>query len=68
MRRPSLLTAALMLALPVALAALLTWLHFWLRKHYLHNLVRIFLEKPLFVIPRGQPTADAEEVGEDQAA
>ena len=41
---------------------LLTWLHFWLRKHYLHNLIRIFLEKPLFIIPRGQPTADAEEV------
>jgi alpha-beta hydrolase superfamily lysophospholipase len=53
---------ALMLALPLGLAALLTWLHFWLRKHYLQNLVRIFLEKPLFVIPRGQPTADAEEV------
>src|SRR4051794_38324403 len=53
---------ALMLALPLGLAALLTWLHFWLRKHYLNNLVRIFLEKPLFVIPRGQPTADAEEV------
>src|SRR5262249_16637591 len=37
-------------------------LHYWLRKHYLQNLVRIFLEKPLFVIPRGQPTDDAEEV------
>jgi dipeptidyl aminopeptidase/acylaminoacyl peptidase len=56
------LGVALMLALPLGIVAVLTWLHFWLRKHYLQNLVRIFLEKPLFVIPRGQPTADAEEV------
>jgi fermentation-respiration switch protein FrsA (DUF1100 family) len=53
---------ALMLALPLGLATVLTGLHFWLRKHYLPNLGRIFLEKPLFVIPRGQPVADAEEV------
>jgi pimeloyl-ACP methyl ester carboxylesterase len=51
----------LMLALPVTLASVLTWLHFWLRKHHLKNLNRIFLEKPLFVIPRGQPIEDAEE-------
>jgi fermentation-respiration switch protein FrsA (DUF1100 family) len=56
------LGAGLMLVLPVGLATLLTWLHYWLRKHYLQNLVRIFLEKPLFIIPRGQPTDDAEEV------
>ncbi|HEX4592472.1 MAG TPA: prolyl oligopeptidase family serine peptidase [Gemmataceae bacterium] len=53
---------ALMLALPVGLAAVLTWLHFWLRKHHMKHLSRIFLEKPLFIIPRGQPTAEAEEV------
>ncbi len=56
------LGVALMLALPLSLAAVLTWLHFWLRKHQLKNLARIFLEKPLFVIPRGQPLADAEDV------
>jgi pimeloyl-ACP methyl ester carboxylesterase len=56
------LGVALMLAVPLSLAALLTWTHFWLRKNYLDHLVRIFLEKPLFNIPRGQPTSDAEEV------
>ncbi|HEX4588610.1 MAG TPA: alpha/beta hydrolase [Gemmataceae bacterium] len=53
---------ALMLVLPLGLASMLTWLHFWLRKHHMKNLSRIFLEKPLFIIPRGQPTAAAEEV------
>jgi pimeloyl-ACP methyl ester carboxylesterase len=52
----------LMLILPVGLGSILTWLHFWLRKHHMKNLTRIFLEKPLFIIPRGQPVADAEEV------
>lgn len=31
-------------------------------RHYLWQLVRIFQEKPLFVIPRGEPDADAESV------
>jgi pimeloyl-ACP methyl ester carboxylesterase len=53
---------AVMLALPVTMTAVLTWLHFWLRKRHLKNLTRIFLEKPLFIIPRGQPIPDAEEV------
>lgn len=53
---------ALMLALPLGLTAVLVWLHFWLRKHQLKNLSRIFLEKPLFIIPRGQPIPEAEEV------
>ncbi|HYT92676.1 MAG TPA: alpha/beta fold hydrolase [Gemmataceae bacterium] len=37
-------------------------LHFHLRRKFLHVVVRIFEEKPLFVIPRGQPIKDAEEV------
>jgi alpha-beta hydrolase superfamily lysophospholipase len=53
---------SLMLILPVGLTSTLTWLHFWLRKHHMKNLTRIFLEKPLFVIPRGQPVDGAEEV------
>jgi pimeloyl-ACP methyl ester carboxylesterase len=52
----------LMLALPAGISATLTWLHFWLRRRHMKNLTRIFLEKPLFVIPRGQPVDDAEEV------
>lgn len=36
------------------------WLHVY--RHYIDYLVRIFQEKPLFIIPRGQPIPDAEEV------
>jgi pimeloyl-ACP methyl ester carboxylesterase len=31
-------------------------------RRYLHVIVRIFEEKPLFVVPRGQPIAGSEEV------
>jgi pimeloyl-ACP methyl ester carboxylesterase len=40
----------------------MVFLHVWLRVRYMHFLVRIFQEKPLFVIPRGQPHPDAERV------
>jgi uncharacterized protein len=53
---------ALLLFLPVAGTALMAGLYFWLCRHYLDPLKRIFLEKPLFVIPRGQPDPAAEEV------
>jgi fermentation-respiration switch protein FrsA (DUF1100 family) len=35
---------------------------FELRWRYLHVLVRIFQEKPLFVAPRGEPAPEAEDV------
>jgi uncharacterized protein len=44
----------------VALGAYLFHLH--IMRKYLGHLVRIFQEKPLFIIPRGQPVADAEDV------
>ncbi len=47
-------------ALLVVLASTLFYLY--LRYRYIDNVVRIFEEKPLFIIPRGQPTPDAEEV------
>jgi pimeloyl-ACP methyl ester carboxylesterase len=50
------LGAALLLALFFGL------LHLYLRWKYLDKVVRIFQEKPLFIIPRGQPAEDAEEV------
>ena len=53
---------ALLLFLPLAGTALMAGLYFWLCRHYLDPLKRIFLEKPLFVIPRGQPDPAAEEV------
>jgi dipeptidyl aminopeptidase/acylaminoacyl peptidase len=50
------LGAALFLGLAVGL------LHLYLRWKYMDNVVRIFEEKPLFIIPRGRPTSEAEEV------
>src|SRR5262249_23311738 len=55
-------------SVPVGVLLWLVFMHFYLRWKYLHVIVRIFQEKPLFIIPRGQPAADAEEVrfpGED---
>ena len=53
---------ALLLVLPVTMAVWLVVLHYKLRVSYLDKLMRIFYEKPIFVIPRGQPQPDAEEV------
>jgi fermentation-respiration switch protein FrsA (DUF1100 family) len=52
----------LMLCLPTAAVVWLVALHYYLRWRYLHLVVRIFQEKPLFIIPRGQPLPDAEDV------
>lgn len=56
------LGALLLLSLPLSMFILLVWLHFWLRRNYLERIVRIFQEKPLFIIPRGQPLPAAEDV------
>jgi fermentation-respiration switch protein FrsA (DUF1100 family) len=53
---------ALWFSVPVVLAAWFTWMHFFLRWKYLHLVERIFQEKPLFIIPRGQPLSEAEDV------
>src|SRR4051812_20593525 len=47
---------------PLGVLALLAGMYVWLVHKYLHNLLRIFSEKPIFVIPRGQKPAGAEEV------
>jgi len=53
----------LVTALPGAAIALwLLGLYFYLCKRYLDFVIRIFQEKPLFVVPRGQPIEGAEEV------
>jgi pimeloyl-ACP methyl ester carboxylesterase len=44
----------------LALAGLALYWH--LRLRYLQHVVRIFQEKPLFIIPRGQPAPGAEDV------
>ncbi len=47
---------------PLLLTAYLVVLHYQLRRLYLPTLMRIFQEKPLFVVPRGQPVDGAEDV------
>ncbi len=48
----------IILAIPVAIA-LFIWLVFeYLRWRYLEYLVRIFQEKPLFIVPFGQPVPE----------
>jgi fermentation-respiration switch protein FrsA (DUF1100 family) len=53
---------AILLSLPAAVGLMLLGLYEYLCRNYLGNVTRIFLEKPLFVIPRGQPQPGAEEV------
>jgi len=48
------------LALLISLATALFYLY--LRCRYLDFLVRVFHEKPLFIVPRGQPVTGAEDV------
>jgi pimeloyl-ACP methyl ester carboxylesterase len=53
----------LLTALPGLLVALwLLGLYFYLCRKYLHLIVRIFQERPLFVVPFGQPVDGAEDV------
>jgi pimeloyl-ACP methyl ester carboxylesterase len=47
---------------PVAYGLGLAALYLYLRWKYVGFLVRIFQEKPLFIVPRGQPTDAAEPV------
>jgi pimeloyl-ACP methyl ester carboxylesterase len=56
------LGAAVLLSLPVSVVALVTVIQCNLRRDYLPQIIRIFLEKPLFLVPRGRPLADADEV------
>src|SRR5258707_13661608 len=48
--------------MPVLMVTTLTVLHFYLRRRYLPLLTRIFQEKPLFIISRGQPRPGAEDI------
>jgi fermentation-respiration switch protein FrsA (DUF1100 family) len=47
---------------PVLVALVLGIEYVYLRWKYLSRIVRIFQEKPLFIVPRGQPLDGAEEV------
>lgn len=52
----------LLFLVPVWLTLWLVYTHYALRIKYLDKMVRIFQEKPLFVIPRGEPLPDAEDI------
>jgi pimeloyl-ACP methyl ester carboxylesterase len=45
----------------LALLAAVTF-HLWILRQYMGCMVRIFTEKPLFIIPRGRQVDDAEDV------
>jgi len=53
---------AVYLFLPTVVVGLLVYLHFWLRRRYMQNISRIYLEVPFFNVPRAQPREDAEDV------
>src|SRR5207249_1018266 len=49
--------------LPLLLVVgLVGYVYWYVRKHLLGQLERVFVEKPLFIIPRGDPDPTAEEV------
>lgn len=52
----------IVVGLPLLIGLGLFVLYWHLRWSYGHYLVRIFQEKPLFIIPRGQPVNGAEDV------
>ncbi len=56
------LGATLFFSMPVFVCLGLAGLYVYLCMRYLGLLMRIFQEKPLFIVPRGQPQPDAEEV------
>jgi alpha-beta hydrolase superfamily lysophospholipase len=52
----------ILLSLPLILILFLVVLHYYLCWRYLEYVIRIFQEKPLFIVPRGQPVDGAEDV------
>jgi uncharacterized protein len=52
----------LVLSVPAAVGSWMVGMHYHLCRKWLTLIVRIFQERPLFIIPRGQPLATAEDV------
>jgi fermentation-respiration switch protein FrsA (DUF1100 family) len=46
----------------LTVCGLIAYVYWYARKYLLEQLIRIFPEKPLFIIPRGEPDPAAEEV------
>ncbi|HYV38698.1 MAG TPA: prolyl oligopeptidase family serine peptidase [Gemmataceae bacterium] len=56
------LALGLIVTAGLAFAGVLLWYYIRVKNRYLPYIVRIFEEKPLFIIPRGEPLKDAENV------
>jgi pimeloyl-ACP methyl ester carboxylesterase len=56
------LVLGILLAILLLPVVIVVGYYFKIRNRYLDRIVRIFQEKPLFIVPRGQPVADAEDV------
>jgi pimeloyl-ACP methyl ester carboxylesterase len=52
----------LLCSLPLGVGAYLILLNLYIRWKYLPFMARIFQEKPFFIVPRGQPVPEAEDV------
>jgi pimeloyl-ACP methyl ester carboxylesterase len=49
-------------SVPVTLVIVVAGMTVYLRWKYIHLIERIFQERPLFIVPRGQPATEAEDV------
>src|SRR5262249_51040300 len=49
-------------SVPVVVLLVVGGIYLYVRWKFLDNLLRIFQERPLFIIPRGEPSNGAEEV------
>ena len=59
----SIIAGIVVLCVPALVVGLgLFLLYEWIVRCYLSNLLRVFVEKPLFIIPRGQQPEDAEDL------
>ena len=47
---------------PIGFGLLLAMAYLYIRLNYMGHLLRIFQEKPLFVVPRGEKLPGAEDV------
>jgi uncharacterized protein len=52
----------IVLAIPLAIALFFLLVYLYLRWRYLEYALRIFQEKPLFIIPFGKPVPDAQDI------
>lgn len=52
----------LLASVPLSVLLGMVGLHVYLRLYYLDRVPRIFVEKPIFILPHGEPRPDAEDV------